>query len=269
VPGALPRRTQWTGALAGLACLCASCGDEVVNVTSVAAPPKNEPPRIIRQGPSWPSTPIDVALDGAPRPYVVVADPNGLEDISVVLFNVDAAIIRGIIVRPDSVLADYSCNGLKWTETLDISAWLPASLTKVVEDCPMTGERGYFAYGFFSWNPYYPECSGFPRIDKSSPYFGVPTKCGSGEQLLRFGIYPPAVPTVIDVNVTYLDVEYRGLRATVYDAAGESATATFPPLRLVYRSYRETSAPRGPGSATVSRASGWLGRAPAGLALRP
>ena len=45
------------------------------------------------------------------------------------------------------------------------------------------------------------------------------------------------------MNVTFVDVEFQGLRVTVYDGAGHTATATYPPLRLVYRAYGEKPNP--------------------------
>ncbi len=101
-----------------------------------------------------------------------------------------------------------------------------------------------FSYSGFSWSPYSETCRAFPAIATASPYFGLPIhQCVAQYPLTRFGFYPPGVPTAVDANVTFLDVEYRGIHVTVYDGAGLTATATFPSLRLVYRAYGEKPSP--------------------------
>jgi hypothetical protein len=235
--------------LLGLAAsLALSCGDHTDNITVQPLPTApNEPPTIVDQGPDWDSTPIDLSVQRPPQPYVIAADPNGAGDLATAVLTIDSAIIHRIVVRPDSVLPAPYCDDIAWTDSTDITSLLPASFSKVVEDCPMSRSAtsfSYFYYAGFGWTPYSETCLAFPPIATASPYFGPPVKsCGPSYPLLRFGIYPPGVPSAIDVNVTFLDVEYRDIHATVYDGRGLKATATFPPLRLIYRAYGEKRSP--------------------------
>jgi hypothetical protein len=228
--------------VAALWCLGASCSEksEVLRVEPVA----NEPPTIVAQGPTWPATPIDLNVQAAPRPYVIVGDPNGLGDIALAVFTVDAAVLRRIVVRPDSVLPDPYCNLVTWSDSINITSLLPATLSTGVENCLMFRNGSSFTYTGFPYGYYFETCGAFPVFATASPYFGLPTKqCNGAFALSRFGVYPPAIPAPVDVNVTFVDIEYQGLRATVYDGAGQTATATFPPLRLIYRAYGEKSSP--------------------------
>lgn len=47
-------------------------------------------------------------------------------------------------------------------------------------------------------------------------------------------VYPPAIAAPRVIFITYVDIEYTGISATVYDSGGLSATTTFPNLRLIY-----------------------------------
>ena len=230
-----------------MACLALSCGDKTENFTlepNVSTEP-NEPPSIVAQGPAWGSAAIDLDVQPPPAPFVVVADPNGAADIALGLFHIDSAVIHRIVVRPDSVLPGSYCNDIAWTDSVDITSLLPATFTPVVESCPMARNGTMFTFSDFGWTPYGSAgCAAFPAIGSASPYFGKPVKeCGASYPLARFGIYPPGVPSAIDVNVTFLDVEYRGIHVTIYDGAGHQATTTFPSLRLIYRAYREKRSP--------------------------
>jgi hypothetical protein len=228
--------------VAALMCLSASCSEktEVLRVEPVA----NEPPTIVAQGPTWSATPIDLTVQAAPRPYVIVGDPNGLDDIALAVFSIDGAVIRRIVVRPDSVLPDPYCSLITWSDSINISNLLPSTLRPSVENCSMFRNGSSFTYTGFPYGFYYETCGAFPAFATASPYFGQPTRpCNGGNPLTRFGVYPPAIPAPVDVNVTFVDVEYQGLRVTVYDGAGQTATTTFPTLRLIYRAYGEKPSP--------------------------
>jgi hypothetical protein len=243
------RRRVWVRLLLlGLiSSLALSCGDKTENFTLEpnVATPANEPPTIVTQGPAWGAAAIDLDVQPPPTPYVVVADPNGVGDIALALFSIDSAVIHRIVVRPDSVLPGGYCDDITWSDSLDITPLLPAAFTPIIESCPMGRNGTLFSFSEFGWTPYASGgCTAFPAIAAASPYFGRPVKsCGAQYPLSRFGIYPPGVPAAIDVNLTFLDVEYRGIHVTVYDAAGLKATTTFPPLRLVYRTYNEKRSP--------------------------
>ena len=225
-----------------LSCLSASCSEknEVLRVELVP----NGPPTIVAQGPTWSAAPIDLNVQAAPKPYVIVGDPNGLGDIALAVFTVDAAVIRRIVVRPDSVLPDPYCSSVTWSDSINITNLLPTTLGTGAENCLMFRSGSSFTFLGFNYGFYYESCVAFPQFAAASQYFGVPTRqCGPSGMLSRFGVYPPAIPAPVDVNVTFVDVEYQGLRVTVYDGAGQTATTTFPPLRLVYRAYGEKPSP--------------------------
>jgi hypothetical protein len=229
--------------VAALSCLSASCSDKA-QIVRVVEEDVNLPPTIVALGPTWPSTPIDLNVQAAPAPYVIVGDPNGLGDIALAVFTVDAAILRRIVVRPDSVLQDPNCAAVTWSDSIDITSLLPPTLNAGVDNCAMFRNGSLFTFtGFGGTYYYYDPCRAFPLFTTASPHFGVPTRSCGPQTLSRFGVYPPAVPAPVDVNVTFVDVEYQGLHVTVYDGAGHTATATFPPLRLVYRAYGEKPSP--------------------------
>jgi hypothetical protein len=235
---------RWWSAVV-LVSVLASCGDNV-KVTNVL-PVINEPPRILAQGPSYPSTMIDIRTVGDARLFVVVADPNGLEDISAVLFSVDTAIVTNVTTRPDSLVAGTPTCAYRSADTVDISSLYPSVFSHTMENEPMSGAGGvYSMYPFTAPldGEFFGGPSAFPRIDLANASFGVPlARCHQvGISLLRFGAYPPAVPVAIEVSVTRAAVEYRGIHATVYDAAGASASTSFPPLRLLYVAFAEPNA---------------------------
>ena len=234
------RRHLALGLVAALSLSSASCSEkaEIVRVE----PASNLPPTIVALGPTWPSTPIDLNVQAAPQPYVIVGDPNGLADIALAVFTVDAAILRRVVVRPDSVLPDPYCTAMTWSDSINITNLLPATLKTGVDNCLMYRNGSSFTFmGFGGY--YYDACRAFPLIATASPYFGVPTRPCGPQSLSRFGVYPPAIPSAVDVNVTFVDVEFQGLHVTVYDGAGHTATATFPPLRLIHRAYGEKPNP--------------------------
>jgi hypothetical protein len=234
----------WTAV--SLVSVLASCGDDV-KVTNVL-PVNNEPPRVIAQGPSYPSTIMDYRTAGNPRLFVVVADPNGLEDISAVLFSVDTAIVTSVTTRLDSLVAGFPTCAYSSVDTVDISSLHPSVFSYTMENGSMAGSGGvYSMYPFTApvdGEFRVPGPSAFPRIDLANASFGIPLAgCYQlGISLLRFGVYPPAVPVAIEVSLTRMEVEYRGIHATVYDAAGASASTSFPPLRLLYAAPVEPNA---------------------------
>jgi hypothetical protein len=243
----------------GLAVFVSSCGDRTENFQAVTVPDVNDPPLIVAQGPSWPSTAIDLSIQGPPSPYVIVADPDGLDDIALAVFSIQSAVLRRVIVRPDSMpYPPPSCTMVAWSDSVDITPMLPPTFAPLVERRAMDREGSMFTYHSFSWSPY-SDGQAFPNIALASPYFGTPVNsCGPQYPLSRFGIYPPGVPAAFDVNVTFAEIEYQGISATVYDGAGHTATTSFPPLRLIYRMYGER---RNPTAARVARAPLAFGRA--------
>jgi len=242
----------WRGlwAAVGLAFpLCfAGCGDKV-QVTSVQ-PFVNHPPTIVAQGPVWDSTPIDVAHSGFPAPYIIVGDANGISDIAEAFFDVDTAIVHRIIARPDSISPPF-CSFVTYNplDTVDIIRLIQPTFVGVLKNGLMSrGSGTFFAVQPFFINPEgfgESSVSAFPPLAAASSSFGpalVGCVSDNRDALMTFTVNPPAAPSPTEISITYVDVEYRGLRATIYDASGTKATALWPPLRLIYTTDRERAA---------------------------
>ena len=236
-------RAPIRAAVSGVAfCLLAlGCGD-TVKVTNVQ-PFTNQPPSIVERGPAYGPGPIDIARQGSPSLYVIVADPNGVSDIAETVFQIDTAIVHQMIVRQDSISPPY-CAFVTYnpSDTVDILPLFEPTFTNVAH-CLMSQERTFFNIAPFPSNPGFGYgCNAFPPIRTASSSFGPPlVGCVASEvdRLVSFGIYPPAASPPIEVSVTYLDVEYRGISATVYDASGVTATTRWPNLRLIYTTEKE------------------------------
>ena len=231
-----------SAAVVGFGFLAAGCGD-TVKVTSVQ-PFTNQPPTIIAQGPDYGAGPIDIGRQGAPSPYIIVADPNGISDIAETVFKIDTVIVRQMIARRDSISPPY-CAFVTYnpSDTIDVLPLLPPTFTDVVQ-CLMSQQRTFFSIDPFPVFPgfSFAGCSAFPSIRSASASFGpalVGCVSSDADRLVTFGVYPPAVSPPIEISVTYLDLEYRGISATVYDASGATATARWPNLRLLYTTERE------------------------------
>jgi hypothetical protein len=54
-------------------------------------------------------------------------------------------------------------------------------------------------------------------------------------------LLPPATATPTDVFLTFVEVEYLGITVTVFDKVGESASTTFPDLRVAYSTTLEST----------------------------
>ncbi len=224
--------------------LTLGCGD-TVKVTNVL-PFTNQPPTIVAQGPAYGPGPIDIGRQGAPAPYIIVADPNGVSDIAETFFKIDTAIVHGMIAR-HCAFVTYNPS-----DTIDVLPLIPPTFTDVVL-CVMPQQRTLFSIDPFPLFPGFAYgCSAFPPIRTASASFGPPlVGCVSNDndRLVSFGVYPPAVSSPIDISITYLDVEYRGISATVYDASGATAVARWPNLRIIYTTEKERGV--APGSPTA------------------
>ncbi len=241
---ATPHWIRW-GIPLLLASLAVGCSDRV-NVTSVAKPTENRPPLIIKKGPAYPSGPIDAGTSGQ-KLYVLAGDPDGLDDIAAVLLDVGSVVLHRAIARPGASLG--FCEGPSYAplDTFDVMPII-ATTYPGISDCPLEPSGGgYYSIESFGFAPALggssPACPVLPHLENGSEFFGA-TLGGLCYPLPFFavGVYPPAVATPRNIFITYADIEYKGIRVTVYDAAGSTATATFPDLRLVYQTLEERQA---------------------------
>lgn len=193
---------------------------------------ENEPPLVVTQGPEFPLGTIEVtngAGFGTPIPWVVVGDPNGLDDISAVLFNVESIRIHEAIIRSST---GSGCIAVLYEpdSVIDITSLIPVPV-----DIPgFTGSMNFDGGGVYSNSTF---SFSAPSIAGNFDHFvhnAGGCISGGGRYIQWLLLSPPAVPTVTNVFLTYLDAEFIGISVTVYDKVGASATTTFPNLRVVY-----------------------------------
>ena len=229
-------RPSARGLVLAIGFIIGGCDDE--NITVVTVPTENRPPRIIAQGPDFPAGGVDVEfVHGGPDLYVLVADPDGLDDISAVFLNVGSVTVHRVIARPDSgdscAEPSYAAN-----DTFNIGTLIPSTFPGLVNFPMGLQAGGIYTTPNFCLLSF--DCPAAPRIDRANASFGRSVRgCATGSFILWFGVYPPAVPSPSDIFITYLDVEYTGITATVYDAAGLSAATSFPNLRLIHATEEE------------------------------
>ena len=207
---------------------CDESDDIIVNTVA-----DNEPPLIARQGPDFPSETLELDRgSGAPEPWVLVGDPNGLDDISAVLFSVQSIRIHELIIRPDAM--DGGCANVLFEpgNAVDTTSVVPVPVDiSGVTDEPMAHDEG----GIYRVSPF-----GVPPIAGHFDTLGSPSGCATGGGYLQWLLLlPPAAPATTSVFLTYLDVEFIGISVTVYDKVGANASITFPDLRVVYTTAEE------------------------------
>jgi len=182
-------------------------------------------------------------IDGQPAIFEVVAgDPDGLDDIAAVVIECDSAVVYRIIARPSAVGSSgcltsvYAAN-----DTVPITALIPRALPGFAR-VPMDRVEGglYRAAPICSSSV---RCPCTPCLQAANPSLGPIqwSSCIFANSVDFLAILPPAVPSPVNVFITYLDVEFRGIRATVYDAAGETAARRFANVRMIYTTPEERS----------------------------
>ncbi len=226
------------------------CGDdgEEILITNVHEQAPNEPPIIIDFGPDWGSEPIE-NINGYYGfkwidPWVIVGDPNGLDDIMAVMISVDSVVVQNAVARRDTSGPGFYCARISFedSDTLNINSLIVGSYSGA-EDLQMRhGEGGRFegccieTGSMFSLHG---PC--FPDLMEGSDSLGLPPKpCAYGDYSVEvLGIYPQGADSTISAVITNLQVEYRGISVIVYDAVGQSATVSIPDLTMIYTSEEE------------------------------
>jgi hypothetical protein len=215
-----------------IVCVFGACHqpDDIV----VHVDPNNKPPTFVAQGPELPTGPMEVIGTSAPGLWVLVGDPNGLDDISAVLLDVQTIRLHSIIIRPASTTGG-GCDTLDYTPNgnIDVSASVPVPIDiGQLKSVAFSHDQG----GIYRANPFV-----IPQLYKALPVFGRVSGCatGSASWLDWLVLLPPAAASPTDVFLTYVDVEFIGISVTVYDSAGTSAKTTFPNLRVVFTTTEE------------------------------
>src|SRR2546422_4067838 len=117
------------------------CSDKIT-VQNTTNPAENRPPIIVRQGPALPAGPIDVRASGK-QLFVIVADPDGLDDISGVFVDIGSVLLHRVIARP-GVPNAFGCENLSYAanDTLDIMPVMTTSYAGI-SACPL-GRNGAY-----------------------------------------------------------------------------------------------------------------------------
>ena len=228
-------------ALSGLVLLLTACDKEdKITVENFIQEPANQPPVIVSQGPDIPSGGVQAVNMNSPDLYVLVGDPNGLDDISLVTVDVDSVRLVRFRLRPDVEPGQCVDIGFAPTETLSTELVLstPHSFPGF-EFRPLTKVQGglYRAQNFGSF------AYGFPDLfDAASNVQIWPGGCSFGGLpgiLSTWIVVPPAVPSDTAAVVTLAEVRYFGISVTVYDKVGANATTTFPDWHVTFLSRDE------------------------------
>jgi hypothetical protein len=231
-------------ALALLPLLVPGCKDTVVQ--NIVNPQSNRPPTIVSQGPDIPPQGLDHVSHFSPDGvdlWVLVGDPDGLDDISLVTVDVASVELLRFVVRPDTATG-CSRFGYAPGDTIDANSILPVPATfPGLSFRPLTRQQGglYVMHGFGD------EGNGFPDlVAASSAVEEWNGGCYDTPPYWVLGpivIVPPAVPARLNAIISYADVRFHGISVTVHDATGASASSSFPDWRIVYRSPEETLYP--------------------------
>lgn len=230
--------------VAGLVILGSACDTTTkVIVQNEPEAETNRPPTIVQQGPAFPPEGFEEISYGSPygiNLWVLIADPDGIDDISLVTASVDSVRLARFLLRPDTSTTSCSRFSYMDNDTITTDAILPVPETfPGFSFAPLTRVQG----GLFQMSNF--GSVGFPDLVEASPLLERwQGGCYSGSTgiLGPIVVLPPAVPIRRTAILTYADVEYRGITVTVYDKVGATATTTFPDVRIVFTSPEERTA---------------------------
>ena len=204
---------------------------------------RNSPPIILQTGPRISGDSLELRPEmEAPRFSVLVADTNGIDDISGVALSIESVSLNRIIARPNAYSTE-ACSALDYRDfdTIGLQSLLASTYP---------GLRGHWMSraqgGLFLGPPlcaFDSVCTAFPGIQGSTDAVGMRlTGCYTrpfGTWLAHWSLQPPAVVSASNIFITYLDVSYLGVTVTVYDGAGNSTSTVLPDLRIIYTTDEE------------------------------
>lgn len=227
-----------------LVCLALACEKEdTIVVQNIQEALTNQPPTIVANGPEMPAGGFQQVAYGrlGVKLWVLVADPNGLEDISLVTMDMDSLRLVRMIVHPDTSASSCLAYGYQASDTIPSEAILPLPATfPGVKFQPLYRLQGGLYETLRLGGDF-----GFPDIIDASPvvedFAGFCYAPGTYQVYGPFRVVPPAVPSPIDAGIHYATVDYYGIKVTVYDKVGATATVTYPTLRVTFKVYPETT----------------------------
>jgi len=231
-----------TCAAMGLALTLVGCGTKE-KVFYIYQTERNSPPAILQMGPQISDDSLELRPQmEAPRFSVLVADSNGIDDISGAVLRIRSVALNRIIARPNAYLSEV-CAALDYRDfdTVGIQS-LVAHIYPGLSNYWMSRAQG----GLFLGPPlcaFDSVCAAFPGIQGSTSALGLRlTPCYTrpfGSYLAHWSLQPPVATPPRNIFVTYVDVTYIGVSVTVYDGTGDSTGAALSNLRIIYTTDEE------------------------------
>lgn len=217
-------------------------GDVIVNASLRG---DNQPPSVLFIQPEYPGNAVTLVGRNLSGFSALVADGNGLEDISAVYLNIESVQLNGVICRPDKSTSppNYCDHGPLYVDndTLDISGVVPTMYPGL--NIAMFHVSG----GIYGTEYLAPQADpygyglGLIDLENASSLFS-PSLLTCNDYYNgyhSFRVSPPIAPTETEVYTTLVDVTLIGISVTVYDGAGESTTASAPDLRVTFMTVSE------------------------------
>lgn len=224
------------GLLLGLSLSTACDKKDKIVVQNVVPAETNEPPVIVAVGPAMPANGFVQSEDfpSGINLWVLAGDPDGLDDLSLVAMDMDSVRLVRYIVRPDTSASDCITYGYAPGDTIAMDAILPVPARfPGVKFLPLRRvQGGLFQVDALGIN------IGAPNIIDTSPVLERWNGgCGGSDGVVYgpFYVLPPAVPVRREAGISYAQMDYYGVKITVYDTAGASVSASYPTLRLTIK----------------------------------
>jgi hypothetical protein len=235
--------------------LFSACDDKEEVVLNASLEETNKPPLIVAKGPEFSGGEVAVVGRTAFESFwVLVADPNGLDDVSAVFLEIGGIHLNAVVCRRDSSTAPPNeCDhgpSYKTNDILDISSAFPASFPAVeyiemhrrgqggIFEAPGLWPQGgnYYDYGYTS--PVLIDLQG------ASSTFTQSSLCVDyyyDDSFYQFRVLPPTLPEATEVFITLVEATLTGMSITVYDGRGASTKVTIPDLRITWMTSAEES----------------------------
>jgi len=204
--------------------IAAGCREETIN-NLTGENNQNNPPQILLINDEYETA--DTLEGPLPSLWVVAADKDGSDDIAAVVLEISSVKLMDIIVRPtdpsEECLRPYYAD----IDTINIIPFMEKTKFTITKQLLQLNSEGVYSTSI----SYLLLTGG--GVGKHSSFFGEHIKsCRWGQDYLymleSFGFYPPEPAQPKDVYVTYIKLLISGIKITVYDQSGETATKTIP-----------------------------------------